>query len=186
MWQAQEAGHRINGPLNDGKHSVLDGGFRIPFIVWWPGRIPAGKTSDELICSTDVMATCAAILGFRLPADAAVDSVDLLPLWTGKSKNSKRDHVVLVAPDETFAIRRGKWKIIEKNPKGKRRGSTKDQLYDVEKDIGETKNLIAQYPEVVKEMRRILDDERKQAKGVNGVPYPRPATKPKARPKKGK
>jgi arylsulfatase A len=184
MWQAQEAGHITNGPLNDGKHSVLDGGFRIPFIAWWPGRIPAGKTSDQLICTTDVMATCATLLNFKLPADAAVDSVNLLPLWTAKSKSSERNYVVLVAPDETFAIRRGKWKFIEKNPKGRRRGSTEDQLYDVENDIGETKNLIAQHPEVVKQMRKILDDERKQAKGVNGVSYPRPAKKSKARPKK--
>ncbi len=182
MWEARVAGHIINGPLNDGKHSVLDGGFRIPFIVRWPGHIPAGKTSDQLICSTDVMATCAALLNYTLPADAATDSVDLLPLWTGKSTNAKRDYVVLVAPDETFAIRRGKWKFIEKNPKGRRRGSTEDQLYDLEKDIGETKNLIAQYPEVVKEMRRILGDERQKARGVDGVPYPRPSSKPKASP----
>jgi len=183
MWEARVARHIINGPLNDGKHSVLDGGFRIPFIVRWPDWIPAGKTSDQLICSTDVMATCAAILDYTLPADAAADSVDLLPLWAGKSESSTRDYVVLVAPDETFAIRRGKWKFIEKNPKGRRRGSTEDQLYDVEEDIGETKNLIAQHPEVVKEMRRILDDERKQAKGINGLPYPRPSNKPKGRAK---
>ncbi len=183
MWQAQEAGHIINGPLNDGKHSVLDGGFRVPFIVRWPGHVPAGATSDELICTTDVMATCAAILDVELPADAAVDSVDLLPLWTGKSRSSGRNHVILDGADGTFAVRRGKWKFIEKNPKSKRRGSTSDQLYDVEQDIGETENLIAQYPELVKEMRRVLDDERKQAKGMNGVPYPRPASNPGGPPK---
>jgi len=180
MWQAQEAGHIINGPLNDGKHSVLDGGFRVPFIAWWPGRIPAVRTSSELICVTDVMATCARILDYELPEDAAVDSVDLLPLLAGKSESSPRDYVILDGSDGTFAIRRGKWKFIEKNPKGRRRGSTADQLYDVEADIGETRNLIAQYPEIVKEMRRILDAERKEAKGVNGVPYPRPSNKPQA------
>jgi arylsulfatase A len=185
MWEAQVARHITNGPLNDGKHSVLDGGFRVPFIVRWPGRIPAGKTTDQLICSTDMMATCAALLDYKLPADAAVDSVDLLPLWTGKSANTKRDHVVLVAPDETFAISRGTWKFIEKNPKGRRRGSTEDQLYDVEKDIGETRNLVAQHPEVVKAMRKILDDERRQAKGIDGVAYPRSTKKPDAPPKAG-
>ena len=61
-----------------------------------------------------------------------------------------------------------------KNPAAKRRGSTKDQLYDVERDIGETRNLIAQRPEVVKELRALLDIERRQAKGINGVAYPRP------------
>lgn len=178
MWKAREAGHLINGPLNDGKHSVLDGGFRVPFIVRWPGHVPAGKTSDQLICSTDVMATCAAVLGYELPADAAVDSVDLLPLWTGTSAQSERDYVILDASDGTFAIRRGKWKFIEKNPEGKRRGSTEDQLYDVEMDVGETTNLIARFPEVVNELRKILDDERNQPKGVNGVPYPRPEPSP--------
>ncbi|MCP4541323.1 MAG: hypothetical protein GY832_29685, partial [Chloroflexi bacterium] len=56
--------------------------------------------------------------------------------------------------------------FIEKNPEGKRRGSTEDQLYDVELDIGETENLIARFPEVVNELRKILDDERNQSKGV--------------------
>jgi len=174
MWQAQEAGHIINGPLSLGKHDVHDGGFRVPFIVRWPGHIPAGKLSDQLICSTDVMATCAALLDYTLPADAAVDSVNLLPLWTGASESAEREYVVLDGADGTFAIRRGKWKYIEKNPKAKRHGSTEHQLYDLEKDIGETTNLIAQHPEVVKALRRILDRERSQAKGVNGVAYPRP------------
>lgn len=175
MWQAQQAGHIINGPLREGKHSVLDGGFRVPFIVQWPGHIPAGNSSDQLISSTDVMATCAALLGYELPEDAAVDSLDLLPLWTGESKKPPREHAILVAADGTFAIRRGRWKFIEKNAESKRRGSTEDQLYDVASDIGETTNLIAQYPEVVEELRTTLNDERKQAKGVNGVAYPRPA-----------
>ena len=173
MWQAQEAGHMINGPLREGKHSVFDGGFRVPFIVSWPGRIPAGETSRQLICSTDVMATVAALLDYKLPSDAAADSVDLLDLWTGKSKIANRNYVILVAADGTFAIRSGEWKFIEKNPQSKKRASTEDQLYEVGKDMGETRNLIAQHPEIVKEMRRILDHERKQARGVNGVPYPR-------------
>ena len=187
MWQAEEEGHIINGPLSMGKHDVHDGGFRVPFIVRWPGHIPAGKTSDELICSTDVMATCAALLNYTLPAEAAVDSVNLLPLWTGKSKSSPRDYVILDASDGTFAVRRGPWKFIEKNPNSKRAGSTEYQLYDLEKDIGETTNLIARYPEVVKELRQLLDFERQQAKGINGVASPRPGkAKPVAAPvKKG-
>lgn len=174
MWQAQEAGHIINGPLSLGKHDVHDCGFRVPFIVRWPGQIPAGKTSDELICTTDVMATCAAILGTELLADAAVDSLNLLPLWSGQSERSGRDYVILDGSDGTFAVRRGKWKFIEKNPNSKRYGSTKDQLYDLEKDIGGTTNLIARYPEVVTELRGILGCERQQAKGLHGVPYPPP------------
>jgi len=174
MWQAQEAGHSINGPLSLGKHDVHDGGFRVPFIIRWPGHIPSGQISDELICSTDVMATCAALLGYDLPENAAVDSVNLLPLWTGQSNESGRDIVIMVGSDGTFAIRRGQWKFIEKNPDAKRYGSTEDQLYDLEKDLGETTNLIAQYPEVVKELRGLLDVERKQARGIHGVPYPRP------------
>lgn len=181
MWEAKKAGHAINGPLQGGKHDVLDGGFRIPFIVRWPKHIPAGKTSSELICVTDVMSTCARILDHKLPQDAAVDSVNQLPLWTGKSKDSKRDYVLMVCSHGTFAIRKGKWKFIEKNPKGKRKGTTRDQLYDVVADIGETKNLIAKHPEVVREMRKILADERKQAKGINGVAYPRPLKKKEKR-----
>jgi len=178
MWDAQVQGHIINGPLSLGKHDVLDGGFRVPFIVRWPGKVPAGRTSDELICSTDVMATCAAVLKYQLPEDAGVDSINLLPHLTGKSDSSTRNHVILDGSDGTFAIRRGKWKFIEKNTGKRVRGDgKKDQLYDVENDIGEKKNLIKQYPEIVKELRDLLDYERKQAKGLNGVSYPRPAKK---------
>jgi len=179
MWQAQKAGHIINGPLSLGKHDVRDGGFRVPFILRWPGHIPAGRVSDALICSTDVMATCAALLNYTLPVDAAVDSVNLLPLWSGKSARSGRDHVIMDGSDGTFAVRRGKWKFIEKNPAPRpRAGSGENQLYDLKNDIGETTNLISQYPEVVKELRALLDFERQQVKGLNGVPYPRPDKSP--------
>lgn len=177
MWQAQVEGHRINGPLRDGKHSVLDGGFRVPFIVRWPGHVPAGKSTDQLLCTTDVMASCAALLDYTLPAEAAVDSVNQLPLWTGRSSESRRDYVILDASDGTFAIRRGKWKFIEKNPESKRSGATEDQLYDVIQDVGETKNQMSQFPEIVKELRAILDSERKQVKGINGVASPRPSVR---------
>ncbi len=178
MWQAQQKGHIINGPLSLGKHDVLDGGFRVPFIVKWPGKIPAGRTSDELICSTDVMATCAAVLDYKLPENAGVDGVNLLPHWTGKSDSSTRNHVILDGSDGTFAVRRGKWKFIEKNTgKRVRQSGKKDQLYDVENDIGEKNNLMQQYPEIVKELRDLLDLERQQVKGLNGVPYPRPDQK---------
>lgn len=175
MWQAQKQGHRINGPLSLGKHDVHDGGFRVPFIVRWPGKIPAGKVSDELICSTDVMATCAAVLGVELPDHAAVDSLNLLPLWRGQSEKSDRDSVILDGSDGTFAIRRGPWKYIEKNSvKPARPGSGEDQLYNLVSDIGERTNVIQQYPEVVTELRAQLDFERTAVKGLHGLPYPRP------------
>ncbi len=175
-WDALAQGHDINGPFRHGKHFVQEGGFRVPFIVWWPGHIPAGRTSDQLICSTDIMSTCASLLDHELPADAAVDGLDMLPLWTGESQKSKRDYVILCASESTFAIRRGRWKFIEKNNHDlikAKPSSRSDQLYDLKNDCGEKNNLINDYPEVVKELRDILNKERSQVKGANGVKYPR-------------
>ncbi len=176
MWKAQQEGHVINGPLNEGKHSMFDGGFRVPLIVKWPGKIKGNTSSDELVCITDLMATLASALDIELPPLAAPDSLDLSPLLMGKSQVSPRQHVVLGSPDGTFALRRGPWKYIEKNNKAKRRGSTEFQLYHIDNDIGERKNLIDQHPEVVADMQRILDQERSSIRGIAGAPSPRPKT----------
>ena len=93
---AIKAGLAINGPLRGGKHSEWEGGFREPFIVRWPGTVPAGTVSDQVICLTDVLATLASILHVPLPEGNAEDSFDVLRAFTEEKPGAPvRDHVIL-------------------------------------------------------------------------------------------
>src|SRR5262249_53144284 len=73
------SGHRCNGALRGFKGGLYEGGHRVPFIARWPGKVPAGKTSGELICHVDTLATIAALTEQKLPTAAGPDSFDILP-----------------------------------------------------------------------------------------------------------
>jgi arylsulfatase A-like enzyme len=160
-------GHRCNGPLHGYKGSLWEGGHREPFIARWPGRIKPGSTSDELVCLVDMMATFAAITGRTLSRDAGPDSFDVLPALLGEKRDKPvRDHLVLQTNGvNRLAIRKGPWKLIPgspggKGPKGKRIAPTSAQLYNLADDLGETKDVAAQHPELVKELSALLEQVR--------------------------
>jgi arylsulfatase A-like enzyme len=153
-------GHRHNGPLRAGKGSPYEGGTRVPFIVRWPGWIKAG-VSDVLICHVDMLATMAALTGQKLGEVAGPDSFNVLPALLGEKIDKPcRDH--LVEQGNVLALRQGPWKLIPANPagaakkKGKKAGSGGDQLYNLAEDIGETNNVAAAHPDLVKEMTALL------------------------------
>lgn len=178
QWQAKQAGHAICGALRGRKHSIYEGGFRVPYIVRWPGHVPAGTESDAVLCHTDVLATYAAILGQELPHNAAEDSFNALAAWKGESNAIVRKNVVLDSATGIFAIREGDWKLIEHNPvleesgdaksdkKGKKVKKTKfspenvNQLFNLATDPTETKNLWDQHPDIVQR----LSEQLKQIK----------------------
>jgi arylsulfatase A len=172
QWQAKQAGHAICGDLRGRKHSIYEGGFRVPFIVRWPGRVPAGTASDILLCLTDVLATCAAILDKPLPENAGEDSFNVLPAWTGAPDARVRDAVVLDSASGVFAIREGPWKLIERNAtlpldaaKAKKADAeNQNQLYNLAEDPAETKNLWDAHPEVVKRLSTLLEKARKDGR----------------------
>lgn len=93
--ETQKAGLNINGPLRDGKHSIYEGGFREPFLVRWPGHVPAGTVSDAVICLTDVPATVAGILDVPLKPGQAEDSFDVREAFVGNPTGPVRGPVVL-------------------------------------------------------------------------------------------
>ena len=93
------------------KADIWDGGHRIPFIARWPGKIKPGTRSDQLICLTDLMATCAEILGAKLPDNAGEDSVSILPALLGTATEPLHEAVVHHSINGTFAIRQGHWKL---------------------------------------------------------------------------
>ena len=131
---------------------IWEGGHRVPFIVRWPGVVKPGRVSDQLICLTDLMATCAAILGAKLPDNAGEDSVSLLPLLKGRGQAPARQRGELL--DERRArLRQGPWKLILASGSGgwsKGGDATQPvQLYNLADDIGETHNLAAAQPDRV-------------------------------------
>ena len=138
------------GPLRGRKGSNWEGGHRVPAIAWWPGKIPAGATSDQLAISLDLMPTMLAMAGISAPKEHEFDGVDLTPVLI-------RGETV---PDRKLfwngrAMRDGEWKLIL-NGKGTEEGSV--GLYNVSEDIGEQTNLAQKYPERVSAMRGAIEE----------------------------
>jgi arylsulfatase A len=160
-------GHHPSAHFRGHKADIFDGGHRIPFLVRWPGRIKPGSTSDQVICLTDLMATCAELLGKRLPDSAGEDSVSILPALLGKAKGPLREAVVHHSIDGSFAIRQGKWKLELCPGSGgwsKPRPGGDDtskmpaiQLYDLSADAGEKNNVQSEHPDVVARLTKLLE-----------------------------
>jgi len=124
---AWEAGHRNNGKLLGFKFGIWEGGHRIPYIVRWPAKVPAGTTSDQLVANIDSLATFADILGRNLKEDEGPDSVSVLEAWTGTPQKGGRDHLLITPHKKShLAVRSGDWIYIPaKGPGGFTRGSKK-------------------------------------------------------------
>jgi arylsulfatase A-like enzyme len=177
--ELREAGHAVNGPLRGHKADIWDGGHRVPFIVRWPGKVKAGATSDQLISSLDFLATCAEIVGVRLPANAAEDSISFLPALQGRTSPG-REALVHHSIEGKFAIRQGKWKLclnpgsggwsLPKDPEALKQGLPEAQLYDMSAGVSETANLQAQQPEVVQRLTDLLAQYVSEGRSTPGAP----------------
>ncbi|HEX4147822.1 MAG TPA: arylsulfatase, partial [Pirellulales bacterium] len=107
----EQRGHYASEARRGYKADVWDGGHRVPFLVRWPGRVKAGACSSQLICLTDFLATCADVLGIKLPGNSAEDSVSILPALLGSAAAPLRPAVVHHSINGKFAIREGSWKL---------------------------------------------------------------------------
>lgn len=160
-------GHFPSADKRGYKSDIWDGGHHVPFMARWPGKIRAGTTNSQTICLTDFMATCAEVVGAKLPDNAGEDSVSLLPSLLGRPQPPKHDAVVHHSIDGNFAIREGKWKLIFcsgsggwSQPKSNSKAGKElppVQLYDVVADPGEQRNLQAEKPEVVKRLIALME-----------------------------
>ncbi len=97
-------------PFREGKLTAFEGGVRMPLIARWSGRIPAGRTSDELLASIDFYPTLARLIGASLP-ETKIDGIDVWSLLSGEAAKSPRDTFVYYSGDELQAVRRGRWKL---------------------------------------------------------------------------
>jgi arylsulfatase len=100
-----------SGPWRGYYFTHMEGSLRVPFVVRWPGRIPAGSVSNEIIHQIDLLPTLAAITGAELPTDRAIDGVDQSDFWFGRQKHSNRDSVLAFVGERLEAVKWRDWKL---------------------------------------------------------------------------
>lgn len=137
-----------NLPLKGGKGDMWEGGIRVPFMMQWKGRLPAGKVYAKPVVSLDVFGTAAAIANAPIPRRRAIDGVNLIPYLTG-AKEGRPHKTLFWRARQRTAIRVGDWKLV-RNPSG--RSGSDWHLYNLADDLSEEKNLAASEPEKLEEM----------------------------------
>jgi arylsulfatase A-like enzyme len=170
--------HKPAGPYSGGKYTVLEGGTRTPFITRWPGKIPAG-VSDQIVTTTDLAASVAALTGQELAEDGCLDSQNVLAALLGEPTAKGREyHLSQDNNGAKLGLRVGDWKLVRQAPAGgaakkaggnKKAGGTKgaakkgsaqgpqESLYNLADDPAEQTNLAAANPEQLARMRTLLD-----------------------------
>lgn len=182
------------GPLREGKLTTFEGGVRVPCIMRWPGKVPAGRTCDEMASTLDLLPTIAKLIGGKQP-EQPIDGLDIWPLIAGEGK-SPRDTFYYYAGDELQAVRQGAWKLhlpheylTPAQPPGRdgkpanfanlkpesmqmsglrgiasRHGylvkKLDQSLFNVVEDIGETKNVADEHPEIVERLLELAEQAR--------------------------
>ena len=160
--------HRPWGDFRGGKYSAFEAGTRVPMLVRWPGHTPEGAVSDVLFSHIDIYASLGALCGVSIPEGAAPDSRDHLSTLLGGG--SDREYVVEQNLSNTLSIIVGDWKYIEPSDKMRVNKQTNTemgndpmrQLYNLQEDIGEKRNLAEEYPEKADELRDLLETVRNQ------------------------
>ena len=174
-----EHGHNPSYIFRGVKADVWEGGHRVPFFASWPGKITPGSMSSEIICHTDLFATCAAILGESLPGNAAEDSYDILPVLMGlEQEEPVREATVHLSGNGSFSIRQGSWKLeicpgsggASMSPETAMRNNLPMmQLYNLENDIAEQNNLYNTYPDKVFELTSLLEEYVNKGRSTPGI-----------------
>ena len=137
--------HADNHPFRGQKGQVYDGGIHVPFVMKWPGQLPAGETYGSPIISLDIFSTAAAVAGARVPSDRPIDGVNLLPHIIGKGSSPPHDKLYWrTGGGQSFAVRQGNWKLVKI--------ANRTELYDLEADIGESKDAASAKPEILKRL----------------------------------
>jgi len=136
-----------NAPLRGGKGDLWDGGIRVPFIVSWKNRIPAGRIVDASVASIDATATALELADVG-PSQKRLDGINLMPLLTGKMAEAP-ERTLFWRVGQKNALLSGNWKLI--------RDGKEWQLYDLAHDIGETTNLAAKEPARVQQLTSLWD-----------------------------
>jgi arylsulfatase A-like enzyme len=138
-----------NAPLFHYKGTVWEGGIRVPAIIRWPGHIPAGRVSGQVGLTMDLTASILAATHTEVPADAALEGIDLMPVLTGRQPVIERTlfwRAGGVAPQRT--VRSGDWKLLYDGPRA--------MLFNVRTDMGERTNLISRRPDIARRLAPLV------------------------------
>ncbi len=167
--RVKNSDHRSMGPLRGLKRDIWEGGHRVPLLVRWPGVVKAGRVSDELVSQIDLFATLATAVGFEVPKGTAADSRDQLPLLRDEKAKSARTELVHNTNKNHYAMRQGHWLYIDapsgeiskspawfNEPNGYTPNERRTALFDLETDLGQTKNLVADHPDIAKRLKARL------------------------------
>ena len=182
-------GHRSMGELRGAKRDLWEAGHRVPFLVRWPGRIKPGSVSDETICQVDMLATVGAILGSKIPGNAGEDSVSFLPVLLGQDyPRPLRPATVFLSGSGKFAIRKGDWILIDtptgddngrhgepdwlKRERGYQPHKEPGELYNLREDLAERHNRYRDQPDLVNELKKLLDQYKKSGRSTPGPVSP--------------
>lgn len=172
VWYEEDTerlGHDSRGGLRGMKGDAHEGGHRMPFVVRWPGRVEPGVVSRQTISFTDLLATLAELTGANLPADAGEDSFSLLPTLLGVQPEDEplRPPVISTAASGMRAVQQGRWKLIEGLGSGgftpprqidPGPGDPPGQLYDLDDDPEEQRNLWQEQPDIVDWLNQVLEE----------------------------
>ncbi len=162
--QLNAEGYGSAGVLRDGKWTDFEGGIRVPCLMRWPGKIPAGATNNEIMGIIDMLPTFCALAGVDVPTDRVIDGKNILPYMVGEAPD-KPIHDTFIVPGAT--IRNGDWKLLVKKQKpggggskGKtdRVGAEAGSLFNLREDLGETNDVSREYPEKVVYLEKMMDD----------------------------
>jgi arylsulfatase A-like enzyme len=161
-------------PLREGKGAAFEGGVRVPCIMRWPGRIPAGSVCDRMGATLDLLPTFAALAGAPLPV-RKIDGVSILPLLRGDSNAHPRNRLLYYYGRQLRAVREGRWKLVLPHESRSYQGvepgrdgfpgpyarlDVERALYDLEADIGEQRDVAADHPEIVERLQAIAEHAR--------------------------
>jgi arylsulfatase A-like enzyme len=139
-----------NAPFRGFKGQVWEGGIRIPFMMRWTGKVPAGQVLDQPVISLDVFPTALAAAGVEPRKELHLDGVDLLPWLTG-ARHDRPHEVLYWRFKPAWAVREGDLKLVSAP------GEAKPELYDLAKDPGESKDLADAQPDVTKRLHEKFD-----------------------------
>lgn len=150
----------VNKPFRGWKMSMFEGGVHVPFFIKWPAKLPPGVTYDQPVHHFDLYASAAAAAGAALPADRKMDGVDLLP-YVRKELDGAPHQALFWRSGASQSVRMGRWKLNLSAPEGLPR---REWLFDLAEDPGERRNLAAQRPAKLAELRKALDTHNAQQK----------------------
>lgn len=144
------------GPLRNGKGSCYEAGYRVPCLVRWPGKVPAGRVNDAIFATIDLMPTLANLCRFEAPDDRPIDGIDQTGLLLGRREAGREDFYYHDA-----GVRLGRWKFLKADAYFHKYAvdderPPADELYDLEADLGERTNLAEEHPDLVGELRALM------------------------------